>query len=197
MAWGRDGGRPARMHIARCIAAVALAGLLLGAAHGSVASGQASLPDLRSAEVYNGRGLAWFDRKDYGKAIAAFDEAIRIAPGNARAYNNRGNARAGTGTDRQGDRRLRPRHSTQPACRGGLPQSRHRAAPGWRPRVGTDRPSAGRATRSEERQCAQRAWPRPAEPGGLRAGDRQLQPGDPPRAAMGGGLQQPGQCLER
>src|SRR5687767_12242896 len=45
--------------------------------------------DRRNAEVHNTRGLTWFDRKDYEKAVAEFDAAIRSAPGDPRAYNNR------------------------------------------------------------------------------------------------------------
>lgn len=45
------------------------------------------------------RGLAWYARGDYGKAIADFDEAIRLDPTNASHYNNRAAARLGKGED--------------------------------------------------------------------------------------------------
>ena len=38
------------------------------------------------------RGLIWNEKKDYDKAIADFNEAIRLDPKLALAYNNRGNA---------------------------------------------------------------------------------------------------------
>ncbi len=42
--------------------------------------------------AYQGRGNAWSDKKDYDKAIADYNEAIRLDPGYALAYNSRGNA---------------------------------------------------------------------------------------------------------
>ena len=41
------------------------------------------------ALAYNGRGFAWCDKKDYDKAIADYDEAIRLDPKFASAHFNR------------------------------------------------------------------------------------------------------------
>jgi tetratricopeptide (TPR) repeat protein len=40
--------------------------------------------------AYNNRGIAWSHKKDYDRAIADFNEAIRLDPNDATAYNNRG-----------------------------------------------------------------------------------------------------------
>jgi tetratricopeptide (TPR) repeat protein/formylglycine-generating enzyme required for sulfatase activity len=43
-------------------------------------------------EFYNDRGLSYYNRKDYDKAISDYDKAIRLDPNRAVSYNNRGNA---------------------------------------------------------------------------------------------------------
>ena len=59
--------------------------------------------DPGSALAYNGRGIAWRDKKDYDKAIADYNEAIRLDPGYAFAYYNRGVAFLLTGSEKAGD----------------------------------------------------------------------------------------------
>ena len=44
-----------------------------------------------AAEAYQ-KGLSYLDRKDYNAAIAAFTEAIQLAPESANTYFNRGSA---------------------------------------------------------------------------------------------------------
>jgi tetratricopeptide (TPR) repeat protein len=46
----------------------------------------------KDASAYINRGLAWMDKKEYDKAIADYNEAIRLKPKDAFAYINRGNA---------------------------------------------------------------------------------------------------------
>src|SRR5262249_49306799 len=48
--------------------------------------------DPTMAEAHVARGYAYHLKKDYDKAIADFDKAIRLNPKEAMAYNNRGNA---------------------------------------------------------------------------------------------------------
>ena len=45
-----------------------------------------------SAQVYNNRGLAYYDLKQYQKAIKDYDLAIEQDPGYVAAFNNRGNS---------------------------------------------------------------------------------------------------------
>jgi tetratricopeptide (TPR) repeat protein len=47
--------------------------------------------DSKSAELYNNRGLAYHNLKQYQKAISDFSQAIQMKPEDATAYNNRGN----------------------------------------------------------------------------------------------------------
>lgn len=46
----------------------------------------------KSAELYNNRGLAYYNLKQYQQAVKDFSQAIRMKPQDAMAYNNRGNA---------------------------------------------------------------------------------------------------------
>ena len=48
-------------------------------------------PKLDSAEAYNSRGISWNEKENFDKAIADFNDAIRLNPKLALAYNNRGN----------------------------------------------------------------------------------------------------------
>ena len=60
---------------------------------------------------YTSRGCAWESKKEYDKAIADCNEAIRLDPRDAVAYQNRGHAWFEEGRARQGHRRLTPRRS--------------------------------------------------------------------------------------
>ena len=51
--------------------------------------------------AYSNRGNAFDDRKDYERAIADFDAAIKIDPRYATAFYNRGNSKLNSG-DRAG-----------------------------------------------------------------------------------------------
>ena len=55
------------------------------------------------AIAYYSRGLAHYDKGDDGRAIAEYNEAIRLTPKYAQAYFNRGNAYRGTAYDHKGD----------------------------------------------------------------------------------------------
>jgi len=44
------------------------------------------------AQAFSDRGAAWYFKGEYQKAIADYDQAIRLEPDNARAYTNRGSA---------------------------------------------------------------------------------------------------------
>ncbi len=47
--------------------------------------------------IYTNRGVEYARKKEYDKAIADHDKAIKLDPKNALAYNNRGNAHAAMG----------------------------------------------------------------------------------------------------
>ena len=44
----------------------------------------------QNSAVYNNRGLAYGELKEFGRAIMDYSEAIRLDPQNSAAYNNRG-----------------------------------------------------------------------------------------------------------
>ena len=67
--------------------AVLVLGCLLLSAMVACGGGSSSLAD----EAFN-RGVDYSDQGDYENAIEAYDEAIRLDPQDAYAYNNRGNA---------------------------------------------------------------------------------------------------------
>ena len=46
----------------------------------------------KDATVYNKRGIAWYEKKNYDKAIADFTKAIELNPRDDVLYHNRGNA---------------------------------------------------------------------------------------------------------
>jgi tetratricopeptide (TPR) repeat protein len=56
----------------------------------AIASGELSREDLSLA--YEVLGVAWYQKKDYDKAIADYSKAIEINPKSDEAYYNRGNA---------------------------------------------------------------------------------------------------------
>jgi len=58
--------------------------------------------DRKFADAYNSRGLAKNDLKDYTGAIDDFTEAIKIVPGFAMAYSNRGIVKINTGQKESG-----------------------------------------------------------------------------------------------
>ena len=43
-------------------------------------------------KAYYNRGIAYYKKREYGKAIAAFSEVIKREPAHSAAYYNRGNA---------------------------------------------------------------------------------------------------------
>jgi tetratricopeptide (TPR) repeat protein len=63
--------------------------------------GQAGPPNRINPEVAAAyivvRGRAYTGKRDYGRAIAAFEEAIKLDPKNVEAYSGRGNAYNGKG----------------------------------------------------------------------------------------------------
>jgi tetratricopeptide (TPR) repeat protein len=67
-------------------------------------SGAQPLGDYRtSSDYYSERGLAYLKKKDYDRAIADFDVAVRLYSKNARAINNRGLAYQAKGDTARAD----------------------------------------------------------------------------------------------
>jgi len=50
-----------------------------------------------SGTIFHNRGNAWRSKGDYARAIADYDEAIRLTPNEAYSYQNRGAARQALG----------------------------------------------------------------------------------------------------
>jgi tetratricopeptide (TPR) repeat protein len=67
-----------------------------------VASSALPTPAIDAKAPFNS-GNAFFDKKEYDKAISAFTEAIRLDPNNALAYCNRGRAYVNKGDYDRGD----------------------------------------------------------------------------------------------
>jgi lipoprotein NlpI len=61
----------------------------------AIGSGRWRGPDL--AKAFNNRGTAYYAKGDYGRAIADYNEAIRLDPKYSFAYNNLGNAHRANG----------------------------------------------------------------------------------------------------
>src|SRR4029078_533755 len=55
-----------------------------------IASGKLIGRDL--ASIYNGRGNRYYGNREYDRAVADYNEAIRLDPPNAVLYNNRGSS---------------------------------------------------------------------------------------------------------
>src|ERR1700759_718818 len=53
------------------------------------------LDDSKRAIAHDNRGVAYWRKRDFNRAIADYDEAIRIDPQSARAYMRRGAAYSG------------------------------------------------------------------------------------------------------
>ena len=80
----------------------------------------------RTLQAYNDRGIAWSAKKEYDKAIADYDEAIRLDPKiPVRLQQPRRRLARQEGV-RQGDRRLRRGHPARPQGRLRLQQPRQR-----------------------------------------------------------------------
>jgi tetratricopeptide (TPR) repeat protein len=58
---------------------------------------EAADPDAANAKAYLDRGNTYFRNGDYDRAIAEYNEALRINPNTVEAYNNRGNAKRSKG----------------------------------------------------------------------------------------------------
>ena len=46
----------------------------------------------QQASTYNERGYAYYQKRDFERAIPDYDQAIKLSPKFAVAFNNRGNA---------------------------------------------------------------------------------------------------------
>jgi len=84
------------------------------------------------AVAYSNRGIAYADKKDYDRAIADFNEAIKINPNLAIAYNNRGSAVQSKGdydraiADYSEAIRINPNYAVAYSNRGNLYQAQGR-----------------------------------------------------------------------
>ena len=101
--------------IASTHAALVLGGIILGVAAGPPmaraggllepalgASARTAQADTKQADDLVNRGNAYADKKDYDRAIADFNQAIRLDPENAYAYNSRADTLREAGKAEQG-----------------------------------------------------------------------------------------------
>ena len=79
--------------------------------------------------AYNNRGAGYHEQGDNDRAIADYNEAIRLDPKDALAYDNRGNASAAQGRLRPRHRRLQRGDPARSQGRVGLQQPGHRLVP--------------------------------------------------------------------
>lgn len=83
-----------------------------------ISSGQLSRPD--QANAYHSRGAAWASRRDYGRAIADYDEALRLNPIHALAHFDRfmaGRDKAASRTSSVPRKDSRPKEAPSKAAR--------------------------------------------------------------------------------
>ena len=92
--------------------------------------------DPTNANDFNRRGVAYYGKKDYDRAIADYDQAIKLNPAYAAALINRGNAWRAKGMQRPRRRRLRPSgaHRSRQCARLHQPRGRVRDPEAARPR---------------------------------------------------------------
>jgi len=83
-------GQASNENLARCNAEGIDLDLKIAGCTAVIQSGQ--LNDTNLSIAFNNRGIAYYNKKDYDRAIQDYDQAIRLNPSFADAFNNRGNA---------------------------------------------------------------------------------------------------------
>ena len=139
----------------------------------------------QDARAYNNRGNAWRDKKEYDKAIADYNEAIRLDPKGRRCVQQPRQRLAREEGIRQGHRRFQRGHPTRSQeC---LPLTTTAATPGAT-RSEYDKAIAdfNEAIRLDPNDAVVLQQPRHRLAGqeGIRQGDRRLQRGHPTRSEV-------------
>src|SRR6266849_626583 len=147
--------------------------------------------------AYNDRGNAYRTKGDNDRAIAEYNEAIRLDPRYSLAYNGRGNAYLDKKEVRPGHCRLQPIDHAGSQLRFAAQRPRQRLSLQGRRRHRPGRLHRGDPARSQERAAVQRPRQRVFRQEGLRSGHRRLQRGDPPRCQVRRRLRQPRRRIPR
>ena len=137
--------------------------------------------DPENAGAFNNRGIAWYDKKEYDKAIADYNEAIRLDPKSPTPTTTAARLVRQEGL-RQGDRRLQRGHPARSEVRRRLSQPRH----AWCDKKEYDKAIAdyNEAIRLDPkmRHAFNNRGHRLVRQEGVRQGDRRLQRGHPARS---------------
>ena len=148
--------------------------------------------DPKDASAYNNRGNAWYAKKEYDKAIADYNEAIRLDP---KIRRRRTTTAATPGTPRRSTTRPSPTTTRRSDSTPRTPSAYNNRGNAWYAKKEYDKAIAdydrGHPARPQVRPGVQQPRHRLVRQEGVRQGHRRLRRGDPPRPQVRPGVQQP------